>query len=331
MGSQDLECIATGLAIVGDDDARCVFFFLVGDADRAAPISLPIRGTWSGMCPRLDAGWHETALLGGLRRLDARQPRTAPSAADPLYTVVASTFGGARALVTTAGQPIIFCAALEAFYDTLASSGGGPGGPRPAGSTLELAREAIGRDDLALLVYADAPEPWVTEECVAFRAFRRWLEPSRSFRAAFGRQFDRDDITERMRRAAEQFTTEAEPRRALLAAALAVYESEHPDDDEDEDDDDAAETAALANLVADQEKLVDHIGETLRKRPDIDAAALASSIEVFRMIQAVPVTVLPAVANVETNKLRWRKAIERVGTTDVTALVEALRAARSSG
>jgi len=55
------------------------------------------------------------------------------------------------------------------------------------------------------------------------------------------------------------------------------------------------------------------------------AGALAGSIEVFRMIQALPVTVLPAGTDVEANKLRWRKVIERVGTADVTALVEALR------
>lgn len=332
MGILDLECIATGLPIIGGSDTRCVFFLVVGEGADSEPMSLPLAGAWNGYYPELDPGWHETAVFESVNRIVTRAPRTGSAALQPkdlLLEIVSATMSGTARLLTPAGESVTFRAALETFYSVLAAEEPGEDGEGPAASIHELCQSAVRRPDIVELAYAAAPEAELRPACLRFRRFRRWFEASRSWSAAaVGHQLDEDDIAGMVRRAAAGFAAQAGTRPARLAAALADYRVtlEPALEDDDESEEGSGSELSLKDSFA-QNRLIEHITETLRNRRGIDAAGLASSIEIFRMIQAVPSSVLPGGGDVAANKARWRVAIERTGTADVKALTEALRGA----
>jgi hypothetical protein len=335
MGSVDLICIATGLPIL-TEKARCVFFFLVGGPGAWQPVSLPLGGVWNGNYPELDPGWHRAGVLAGLASLaqpDARDRAIDARSRDVLLDIVAATFSGARPVRTPSGEAVTFRAALEDFYRVFASEASTP--DRPAGeSARELCAAALPRDVLVAPVYASAPEEDLRPASLDFLRFRAWFEANRAWGATDdGHQLERDDVEAMIDHAERWLLEEPPPRRARLAAAMAAYrargQAEDEDESDDDDDDDDPSAGDGLEKTVGFRILVEHLRAKVRERPGIDAAALAGTIEVFRTLKALPPSLLPAGKDFATNKERWRKVIERVGTADLPALVRALRATPS--
>lgn len=338
MGILDLRCMATGLPVLSND-TRCVFFYLRGSGEARAPMTLPLAGSWDGYTPVLDAGWHAAAVQEGLTRVASAGAITRfgrPLVPGPTthidLDIVAETLSRTSSahVLLLEGEPVPFGVVLEGVYEAIVASRKSEGSLLSL-PTVELCGRALPDHALLKATYVGVPEGPLREVCLSFLRWRAWFEASKRWEEASGDQFGRDEVEALVERALPSLRGHGAATDEALARALTAYRTSLPEDEpESEEDDDAEEAQRDRDAKWAQNRIEEHLRATLVKRPNVDPAALAQSVEMYRMLKNVSSDHLLDEKNFETNKARWRATIERVGMSDVEVLARALMESRGS-